>query len=72
MTMTEMKQQIAAKMAQAEALVQAVKYGTAAAGAQDQIEALSNEIETLSDDLYAAGPSAYIARYGNLLGYRMQ
>jgi Asp-tRNA(Asn)/Glu-tRNA(Gln) amidotransferase A subunit family amidase len=54
MTITEMKQQIEAKITQANELVQQVIKGIAAADAEDQIEILSNEAEVISDQLFAA------------------
>jgi len=54
MTTTEMKTQIETMINQANALVQAVVAGTAAHDAEDQIEILSDKIEALSDQLFAA------------------
>jgi hypothetical protein len=51
MTKTEIKQQIENKIAAANVLILQLLAGTAAADAEDQIEALSDEAEILSDRL---------------------
>lgn len=51
MTNQQIKQTILNKMAQADALCMSLRFGTAPADAEDKIEALSNEIEALSETL---------------------
>lgn len=54
MNTKQMKQTIEIMMAQAEALTVAVRLGNAEPGDQDEIESLSDQIEVLSDQLFAA------------------